>query len=338
MSLRTKSTQCCLVFDMMSPKGHIRLNRFYLSQVLNGDFQLFVSRDLVEEYKDFEVCSLGERLRGAEISNRLSLAYRVLRIVLLKMPTNVVFLSYDLATFPLVSNVLQKLSVDVVCFEHNTAPSSKLRGWFHSFSAKNVRRLVYTPYLQDRYLSLGLKAEYVPHPCLPCEVQTAGSQEWASIAAKGSHGYTRIALCPSGSVTVAQMEEVACLYPDVLFVMKSKESSRLLNLLSLPYFKDYGIAMNQCDFAVIPFSSEHRVSGPVFEAIAAGKQVMVLNNLFGKYVKSLFQGKIFFCGEALPDTDVEADFCLSEYNRTIVQMLSTTVNGASGTGLSHREF
>lgn len=330
MSARTQSPQTTLIFDMMSPKGHVRLNRFYLARVFDSNSRLLISRDLAAEYEGFDVYPLGEKPCGSSFLERLALAFRVLRIIRQHKARNVVFLSYDLATLPLVSNVLQRMAVDVTCFEHNTAPNSRLRGLFHRLGAKNVRRLVYTPYLKDLYQSFGLDAEYVPHPCLPCETQPDGSREWNSIVSGHSQGYTKTGFCPSGSVTVAQMEEIAGLYPDVLLVMKSKETSHLPNLLSAPYFENYCIAIELSDFAVIPFASEHKVSGPVFEAIAAGKHVMVLDNVFGRYVKSLFGGRIFFPGDPLPIGDGEGDVGITEYNLAIVQMISTSLKGGPG--------
>lgn len=307
MNARTQSPQAPLIFDMMSPKGHVRLNRFYLAKVFGSNSRLFISRDLAAEYKGFDVYPLGEKPCGSSFLERLALAFRVLRIIRQHNARNVVFLSYDLATLPLVSNVLQRMAVDVTFFEHNTAPSSRLRDLFHRLGAKNVRRLVYTPYLKELYQSIGLEAEYVPHPCLPCETRPDGAREWTTIVTGYLHGYTKTGFCPSGSVTVAQMEEIASLYPDVLFVMKSKETSRLPNLLSAPYFKHYGNAMEQCDFVTVPFSSAHKVSGPVFEALAMGKPAMVLENLFGKFMKSAFPDQVFFPSNPIPEAVATVD-------------------------------
>lgn len=318
MSAYTRSPQTTLIFDMMSPKGHVRLNRFYLASVFHRNSKLFVSQDLATQYEDFDVCPLGEIPCGSSFLERLALALHVLRIIRQHKAGSVVFLSYDLATFPLVSNVLQWMKVDVTCFEHNTAPSSRLRGMFHRLGARNIRRLVYTPYLKDLYRSFGLKAEYVPHPCLPCETRPEGAGEWTCIVAGHLQGHTRTGFCPSGSVTVAQMNEIVSFYPDVLFVMKSKEASPLPNLLSASYFEYYGNAMEQCDFVTVPFSSDHKVSGPVFEALAMGKPVMVLENQFGRYVKSLFAQQIFFLGEPTPSNITTID-CI-KFNQEIIRL------------------
>ena len=324
MSASTQSPQAPMIFDMMSPKGHIRLNKFYLEKVFGSNARLFISRDLALEYKGVDVYPLGEKPCGSSLVERLALALRVLQIICEHKARNVVFLSYDLATLPLVSHALQRMAVDVTCFEHNTAPSSRLRSLFHRLCAKNVRRLVYTPYLKDLYQSIGLEAEYVPHPCLPCETRCDGDREWTNIVAGYLHGRTKTGFCPSGSVTIAQMEEIASLYPHVLFVMKSEETSRLSNLLSAPYFEHYGNAMEQCDFVVVPFSSAHKVSGPVFEALAMGKPVMVLENLFGKYMKSGFPDQVFFPNDLIPENVANVD--CTGHNMEIARLVLETSN------------
>jgi glycosyltransferase involved in cell wall biosynthesis len=124
------------------------------------------------------------------------------------------------------------------------------------------------------------------------------------------------------------MEEIAGLYPDVLFVMKSKETSRLPNLLSVPYFEYYGNALEQCDFAVIPFSSDYKVSGPVFEALAMGKPVLVLKNKFGRYVKSLFSRPIFFAGEQIPTDTTAVNF--TQFNHEIIRLCGKYLSQYAG--------
>jgi hypothetical protein len=324
VNMQTLPAPATLVFDMMSPRGHVRLNKFYLSKVFAEHCRFFISNDLSAEYEGFDVYPLGEKPCGSSLFERFSLAFRVLRIVRNQNARSVVFVSYDLATFPLLSNSLHRMGIKLASFEHNTAPTSGLRGMFQRLGASNVRRFVYTPYLMELYQSNGIKAEYVPHPCIPCEIQPEGSHEWASIVAERSRGYTKTGFCPSGSVTVNQMEEIARLYPDFLFVIKSKETSCLANVLSAPYFEYYGNAMQQCDFVVIPFASNRKVSGPVFEAIAMGKPVLVLNNRFGNYIKSMFPEQIFFSGAHVPENVATVDCTL--HNMEIARRVRETLS------------
>lgn len=323
MNTPTLPVPATLVFDMMSPRGHVRLNTFYLSNACGGDCRFYISEDLAVEYKGFDVFSLGKKPCGSSVLERMALAFRVLRIARQQKARDVVFLSYDLATFPLVSNVLHRMGVKVACFEHNTAPSSVLRGMFQRLGATSVRRFVYTPYLKELYQSKGIEAEYVPHPCLPCATQPDGVHEWKSIVSGHSRGFTKTGFCPSSSVTVTQMEEIAGLYPDVLFVMKSNKASRLPNLLTAPYFKYYGNAMEQCNFVTVPCSSDHRVSGPVFEALAMGKPVMVLENLFGKYMKSAFPDQVFFSGNPVLESVAIVD--CTRHNMEITHRVLATL-------------
>lgn len=319
-----------LFIDMMSPDGHIRLNTFYLSQLAGPEARIYVSDDLAGFYDDFNTYSLGPKPCGPGRTERMALALRVVEIVRREAPKRLVLLSYDLATFPFVSHALGVLGVQVFCFEHNTAPNTKMRLWLHNLSSKKVTHFVYTPYLQELYQGVGLHAIYVPHPCLSWDITQSDGREWRRIRASTNGCFSRTGFCPSDSVPLAQVEEIAMAESATLFVCKTTRSSDLPNVVTHRYFCDYGGALGQCDFAVIPFASEHKVSGPVFEAIAAGKHVMVLDNVFGRYVKSLFGGRIFFHGDPLPISDGEGDVGITEYNLAIVQMISTSLKGGPG--------
>lgn len=297
MTARSAIGQDMLFIDMMSPDGHIRLNRFYMSQLAGPKARIYVSDDIAKLYDGFDTRSLGPKPCGSGITERLALALRVIGIVRREAPKRLVLLSYDLATFPFVSRALRLLGVPVFCFEHNTAPNTRPRRWMHKLTAASVTRFVYTPYLQELYQGLGLRAIYVPHPCLSWEIAQSNGQEWHRIRASTKGCFGRVGFCPSDSVPLAQMEAIARAEPDTLFVCKTTQSSDLPNVVTHRYFDDYGGALAQCDFVAVPFELDYKVSGPVFEAIAMGKPVMLLPNAFGQYMKQIFHGKVLFPGE-----------------------------------------
>ena len=78
--------------------------------------------------------------------------------------------------------------------------------------------------------------------------------------------------------------------------------------------------MANCDFVGGLFIQEHKVSGPVFEAIALGKPVMVVKNAFGRYIKSLFPTKTFFVGEPMPLVDNQPNIDI--YNKSIINSIN----------------
>ena len=319
MSAKGVVVQDMLFIDMMSPDGHIRLNRFYMSQLAGPGARIYISDDLAGLYDGFDTRSLGAKPCGPEITERITLARRVVGLVRRESPKSVVLLSYDLATFPFVSRMLSILGVTVFCFEHNTAPNRKIRRWLHTLTATNVKRFVYTPYLQELYQRLGLHAIYVPHPCLSWDIVQTDSQEWYRIRTSTKERFNRVGFCPSDSVPLTQIEAIARTDPDTLFVCKTTSYSDLHNVVTHRYFDDYGSALAQCDFVAVPFANDHKVSGPVFEAIATGKQVMLLDNRFGRYVKSLFPGAIFFPGEVPLSEPGVID--LARYNQSGINLI-----------------
>lgn len=314
-----------LFIDMMSPRGHVRLNNFYLSKLGGPAARIYISDDLANDYEDYDTRSLGPKPCGTGKAERLALTLRVLAAVRREAPKRVMLLSYDLATFPLLSQTLRALRMPVSCFEHNTGPTSTARQLFHRLSDPHATRFVYTPYLEHAYLRLGLNAVYTPHPCLRWGVGQAGGSEWKQIVAAQSGDFNAVGLCPSGSVTIDQMEQIARAYPKFLFVFKSRRTSCLPNVITHPYFDDYGDALHQCDFIVVPFSSGHKVSGPVYEAMAMNKPAMVLNNLFGNYLKSLFPGCVFFPDEPLPSQSNLSKLQIERNNRQAIARVTNAL-------------
>lgn len=319
-----------LFIDMMSPDGHIRLNRFYLSQLAGPEARIYISEDLAGLYNGFDTRSLGPKPCGSGIAERLALALRVVGIVRREAPKWLVLLSYDLATLPFMSRALRALGVPVFCFEHNTAPSTRPREWLQKLTGTRITRFVYTPYLQELYQGLGLRAIYVPHPCLGWEITKSDGQEWRRVRASKEGCFNRVGFCPSDSVPLAQMEAIARAEPDTLFVCKTTQSSDLPNVVTHRYFDDYGGALAQCDFVVVPFSLDYKVSGPVFEAIAMGKPVMLLENAFGQYIKQLFPAQVFFPGGSVPDTET-SDSVTHAHNTKITQTLMALLEPSSAT-------
>ncbi|MDB4665623.1 hypothetical protein OAE81_00360 [bacterium] len=136
-------------------------------------------------------------------------------------------------------------------------------------------------------------------------------------------GFKSVGLCPSSSVTEEQITEVASLYPEFLFVVKSNKKIALRNIVTVNYFREYSNALKNTDFVVVPFALSSKVSGPVYEAIAAGKPVVVAQNIFGEYIKEKFPGRVFFVGERFPKKLEPFDH--RKYNHQILEMLNTLI-------------
>lgn len=307
-----------LFIDMMSPHGHVRLNSFYLAHLSKSKPRLCTSSDLGPYYPTAEIIPFNRPLRYTPLK-RLFLAMHVLRCVHREAPTKVILLSYDLLTFPFISWALRALGVQLYCFEHNTAPITRARRWFHKISNPKVSHFVYTPYLESLYLISRISAKYVPHPCLRPDKNKNEHTEWEELITSRGSNFEMVGLCPSGSVSLNKVEEVAQANPDKLFVCKNSQQSALQNVVTYNHLHEYGAALELCDFVAVFFTIDHKVSGPVFEAIAMGKPTMVIENTFGLYIKALFPSQVFFPNE--PPPKAAPPPCLNEYNESIIEKI-----------------
>lgn len=307
-----------LVIDMMSVNGHISLNQFYL-QMLPVRTPLYVAQDLHNAYVKHNLLPLGIKPCNGRLIKRLALASRVAFILLRNKKSLVLFLSYDLATFPLISRLANLRGSRVVCFEHNTAPQTKIKALWHQFSAESVQRLVFAPHIKKLYDELGLNAHYIRHPIIRPSRSLVDSNEWWNIKSQIPRQIQNVALCPSSSVILEEVEIVAQKMAHTMFILKGNGKSNLTNILFHPFFHDYATAMKESDFIFVPFPHEHKVSGPVFEAIATGKPVLVLPNVFGRYIKRLFGDQVFFPGQDVPKQI--APIAVDDYNDKILSSL-----------------
>ena len=305
--------------DMMSVRGHVNLNKYYISQLKSFNSILYVSEDLQGNFDDIHTRMFGRHPCGSGFFDRFKTGLRAISILIKQRPGQVVFLSYDLLTFPVISHVASFLGIKVVCFEHNTAPRTRLRRFLHRLVSREVSHLVYATHIMTLYEEAGVDATYVPHPCVRLIQESGGESEWSEIVEAYGQRFDKVAFCPSASVSLELITHVADQYSDTLFVCKSTRSSTRSNIVCRSYFKAYSEALSGCDFVCVLFPYEYKVSGPVFEAIAMGKPVMVLENAFGKYMKSLFPDAVFFPGAAC---SLKHSIPVDKYNKTIIGKIS----------------
>jgi len=311
-----------LFIDMMSARSHLNLNNFYLQGLSAWEPVLYISADLQEKYGEISTQALGEKPCGSGVFDRIRTGMRVVSILVRRRPLRVVFLSYDLLTFPIISYVAGILGTKVICFEHNTAPRTRSKRFLHRIISSAVKRLVYATHIMPLYSDMGIDATYVPHPCVRPVDAPGDDSEWREIVTSHRQRFEKVAFCPSASVSLELIEQVADQHSDTLFVCKSTRGSTRKNVECRSYFKAYGEALKSCDFVCVLFPFDHKVSGPVFEAIAMGKPVMVLKNSFGKYMKSLFPDAIFFPGEDKPRESV---ISVDQYNKSIISKISECI-------------
>ncbi|MCP4409231.1 MAG: hypothetical protein GY807_16050 [Gammaproteobacteria bacterium] len=323
-NLKDSNAKMKMFVDMMSPIGHISLNRFYLLNCYKKGDVLLASSELRVEYREYDFVSIGDKACGSSLIKRLYTAWRVLALIIRSRPTELILLSYDLLSFPLITNVSRLLKIGVTCFEHNTAPTTKARIFSHKLAGNFALRLVYTPYLSRMYRQLGLSCEYIPHPCVKPPDDISDHSNNSRLNRRAS-SFEFVVFCPSGSVDLRQIEEISVFYPTHYFICKSRRLSTHFNIYTQCTYLNYQSIMSMSDAVYIPFKRNCKISGPFFEAMAMGKPAVVLDNEFGMYLKSLFPSNVHFSFEEISYIESPKHTLnnLAIYNSQIVEKLKS---------------
>lgn len=309
--------------EMMSPRGHVRLNQFYLSKLWEEGDVLLTGASLVGFFDGFSPVTLEDKPYGSPMLNRLGMLVQILRKLPYKtVNRDICFLSYDLFWFPVISIYLRMCGFKIHVFEHNTTPTTRLKRYFQRLSGKTIQHLTYTPFVENFFRTLNLTAKTIPHPILrSVPIMKNDGPEIRAVLGKKKN-FNRIIFCPSASVNWEQLEPMVKRYPLYLFVVKSPGKYKLANVITFPYFEAYFEILTLCDYVYIPFNRDDKVSGPFFEAMGFGKTVIMKPNVFGMYAQSKFPSHVVFEDDDWETIESSTDpIDILGYNDLIVQNL-----------------
>ena len=313
-----------IFIDMMTPVGHVRLNRFYLSHVWCKGDVLVTGEKLQGAFAEYSVRLVPDFRKG--ILNRAIVAIMLLR-QLAKLPDRkVCFLSYDLLFMPLVVFCLSILGKTIFVFEHNTAPTTRAKRIFQKLMGRRVRHFVYAPHISRVFSELQLNYVTISHPILLGAVGGAsGAGELDLIREKASRCQS-IVFAPSGTSNPEDIAQFAAQHLDKFFVVKTAVSMGAENIFCASRFEDYIEIMHKCDFVYIPFSRVDKVSGPFFEAIGLNKRIILTRDAFGIYGKTEFPDLVRFADEGFDCFSEGARIDVDQFNGDIVRKLSVELH------------
>lgn len=320
-------TTSILFIDMMSDKEHAKLNNFYINSLWIKNSKLAISKEVSKLYENFDQSHHSSKIFKGGFFNRFLLCFQTLKTCFMHKPKIAWFLSYDLLTFPIIALYLQLLGIKIYTFEHNTIPTTFSKKIFHKLFKTSVTRLALTPYTTNYYIRIGLNCKHIPLPCVRGKKNMLASLEELPEIKKRKDNFEWIALCPSGSINPNQLEQIAKRKPHILFAYKCKSPIKLPNIITYSYLSQYEEALLSFDFLYIPMEKHFKVSGPVYDAIALGKTVILKNNNFGRYIRSLFPSLVFFEDHdwTLKETHNHTDK-IDSYNNRIHEMLKDLVS------------
>ena len=312
------------VIELVSPKGHVTINNYFLSCIITHINTIYVGHSVASGYKDFEetkVFSDSLFLKGRIIHSIMACLYGLMLVSKLKIQNTktVVFLSYDISCFFLISWYCKLLSLRVITFEHNTVPRSDRKGYlFHRLVSSSVVRLCFSKTSINEYKKLSKAAIFVEHPILE-NIFIEDDNEYQEIISYSSN-YESTVFCPSASSNFDEIIDFAKKNPNFLVISKGKlEVKGVENLRCFPRFNCYKLLMKKSDFIFIPVDFYGRVSGPMYESLRYSKSVILLNNHYGRECKEAFGEHIILIDE--PFIKSEKAFNYTSHNNGIEKVL-----------------
>jgi hypothetical protein len=309
--------------DPVAPRGHVKINQFYLNHLASASDYLYVGSDLLKSYDTFNMtvnCFNEKKLSSSRFLHwfytlliSISSVYRAYR-----NRSTVVFFSYDISNLFLVTYLAGLLGVKIKVFEHNTAPGQSIfkKVLQNICYNKVLLRFCYTKDISKQFYN-GVE---IGHPMTSLVIPTNNRENIFEVTS-----FEHVVFCPSASASLERIYELASKNLSALFIVKSISKIKYKNVICQKYFDNYELVLNSCDYVYLPVSGLDRISGPLYEAIAVSKKVIVDRNDFGKQALAMFPMYVQFFDE--PWVISSDTFDKDTYNKQVINKLRLILYG-----------
>ena len=231
-----------------------------------------------------------------------------------------VFFSYDVSSFFLVTWLSKLLRFKIVTFEHNTIPKkNRFQKIFHLLASKNITRVCYTPDGVSLYQELGKLSKLVLHPII---------EKAELINRVGVKVDAERVFCPSASGNLNRTIEFSKKHPDKIILLKTSQHVDLKNVKTATFFEDYNQILASSGFIYLPVELVGRISGPFYEAISINKLIIVRDNEFGRFVKKSFPNNVLYDDVDFLEYARPPELDIKKYNEKADNMLWEVIFGA----------
>jgi len=279
----------------VSPRGHININRFYITEMASKVSTVYIGHSLANFYEDISKVEFfcDNNLFGSRLFRAIGFVNNTIKSIYKAKKNNtktVCLLSYDPLLFFLVVYFSKFMGIKLYAFEHNTVPVKGLHKYFFQYICFDwINRICYTPKAVEIYKQMGQKAIYSPHPIINYENNLYKSDQLSQQIFHYKKKYKFIVFCPSSSMSIDRLLLKAQEHSSFLFIVKTKKTINLDNVITMPFFDNYNELLCASDFLYLSISLNARVSGPFFEAVGAGKKIILQKGAFYDYAVEHFK-------------------------------------------------
>lgn len=275
-----------LIVDPLSEPGHGNFNSNFLDLLKEKDITLLASKHCCSNlsfpnnrYIPESLLRKNNRILYS-LNQILILFYAVYFARRYRFP-KVVFISYDIISFPLVSHLF---SNNVYVLEHNTIePKKRTKLRLFNWISSKVTHICLSEYITNFVKNdCHKKAITINHPI----------KKWTVSAAESS---TTLAFMPSTTVDEDTRNLIVKQFVGqdkfVLYTKGKSKSSK--QVIFQPRYDDYFEMIDKSKFIIIPQLFDYRVSGVFFEAIGATDTLIIMYScVFSENMKKIFPNNV----------------------------------------------
>lgn len=278
------------IIDLQCPLGHINLINFYIKN-FRKDFNYIILNKEIKKYINNK--NINFFLYRGNIFLRLFFFLKVYNYLISNNVNKILFLSYDIKIFFLISFFLKLKKVKVIIIEHDTLnPQKKFDFILNKLVNKLVIRLVYTKeklYFVKRYFSSIVKI--IDHPIIKDNKKFNKLYLKKKINFKTSK---KIILVPSRfNIDFKLLYNFINNHRNIQFLVLSKKVKILDNVIYIKNIRDNII--KKIDAIYLPLDNNvyrYRVSSWLYKAIAYNKKIILDEGFTYNFEKKRFSNLI----------------------------------------------
>jgi hypothetical protein len=274
------------IVDLQCPLGHINLINFYIKN-FRKNFDYVILNKEIRKYIDNK--NINFFLYKGNIFIRFFYLVKACNYLISKNVNKILFLSYDIKIFFLISIFLKLNSVKIILIEHDTLnPKKKFYFFLNKLISKLVIRLVYTKekfYFVKKHFSD--QVDIIDHPIIKDNNKSNKLYLNKKIILDNSK---KIILIPSRfNIDFKLLYNFINNHKNILFLVLSKKVKILDNVVFVENIRENII--KKINAIYLPLDSNiyrYRVSSWIYKAIAYKKKIILDKGFTYNFEKKRF--------------------------------------------------
>ena len=325
------NTKTALV-DLQSPLGHLGIINFYIKNLKKNISYIFLNKKIKPYIKEKNINFFSYK---KNIFLRFLNLITVCNYLISKDVKKILFLSYEVKFFFLISYYLKYKKITFLLVEHDTLSlEKKFNFFFNKLIDRSTVRLVYTKNQYFFVKKFFLTDCYVTnHPIVKDykDLKKLYSEKDINLN-NFKKNYKGVILIPARfNINFSHLYSFVKKNNDFIFIVLSKKIKILKNIIFIENISENII--KRVDAIYLPLEDSvyrYRVSSWIYKGVSYNKKIILDNEFTYKYEKKRFDNFIFNTSHNLENiirnkTNIKKNF-IKNYNLKLVNDLKFLIN------------